>query len=271
MSITRRAQLPDLRLDRSSFVPLYHQLYEVLKEQIDAGRWTPGDLMPSEPELCRHFTVSRMVVRQALGILEDDGRVVRHRGRGTFVSELRFEHRAGGLVRLLQLPRQRGLSINVLDNSLPGVEETIRRRLGIDTGVRRITAQLSLAGQPIAVSYSYLDPERAPWVEAIPTIGVIPTHVEADDFAMRLGRSDLGIEVGQCDEFESSQLGLAERSSVLSVAIAEFAEGDENGNPLEIAQVRYRGDRLQCRLELAPGPFPAITARFAFGGGAGNV
>lgn len=35
-------------LDRSSRVPLYYQLQEVLKQDIDAGYWQPGQLLPSE-------------------------------------------------------------------------------------------------------------------------------------------------------------------------------------------------------------------------------
>lgn len=271
MTESRRAQLPDFRLDRNSFVPLYHQLHDVLKGYIEAGRWKPGDLMPSEPELCRHFVVSRMVVRQALAMLEDDGRVDRHRGRGTFVAEARVEHRAGGLIRLLQAPRQAGLVVNVLDNSLQNVQESIHERLGVSTSVRRITTQLSLAGTPIAVSYSHLDPERSTWLETILEGAAIPPRVNVGDFEVRLGRSDLSIEVGECGQFEARQLGMPDGSPVFSVVIADFVEGEEGGRPLEIVHARYRGDPLQCRLELTPGPFPVVTARFAFGNGASNV
>src|ERR1700677_3761812 len=93
------------RLDRSSVVPLYYQLQELLKEQIESGVWGPGDPLPSEPELARGLGVSRVVVRQALAILDDDRQIVRLRGRGTFVAEPKLGHRAGGLSRLLVAPR----------------------------------------------------------------------------------------------------------------------------------------------------------------------
>jgi DNA-binding transcriptional MocR family regulator len=51
------------QLDRRSFVPLYYQLQEALKEQIESGLWKSGDPLPSEPELARRFGVSRVVVR----------------------------------------------------------------------------------------------------------------------------------------------------------------------------------------------------------------
>ena len=105
MPVPRDGQEPILpavgQLDRTSFVPMYYQLQEVMKEHIESGAWPPGGLLPSEPELARTFGVSRAVVRQALAILEDDHQIVRIRGRGTFVAHPKMVHRAGGLARLL--------------------------------------------------------------------------------------------------------------------------------------------------------------------------
>src|SRR6266540_5432062 len=85
-----------MKLDRTSAVPLYHQLQEVLKEQIESGLWQPGYALPSEPELGRRFGVSRVVVRMALAILEDDRQIVRIRGRGTFIAKPKLNYRACG-------------------------------------------------------------------------------------------------------------------------------------------------------------------------------
>ena len=112
-----RQNLSTMKLDRTSFEPLYHQLHQLLKRRIESGDWPSGTLVPSEPELCRHFGVSRMVVRQALAMLEDDHQVTRSRGRGTFVSEQPASHRAGGLIRTLQKPRASGVVIEVLDRA----------------------------------------------------------------------------------------------------------------------------------------------------------
>jgi GntR family transcriptional regulator len=82
-------QLPVSRIERSSPVPFYFQLKKALAEEILAGRWAPGDRIPSEPEICGHFEVSRTTVRQALAELEAEGMVRREKGRGTYVAQPR--------------------------------------------------------------------------------------------------------------------------------------------------------------------------------------
>ena len=75
------------RIDRESPVPFYFQLAAMLEHEITAGRWKPGGQIPSEPDLCTAYGVSRSVVRQALQRLEQEGFIVRRKGHGTFVAE----------------------------------------------------------------------------------------------------------------------------------------------------------------------------------------
>jgi GntR family transcriptional regulator len=82
-------QAPLGQIDRRSPVPYFFQLKALIAEQLDRERWAPGDRIPSEPELCKRFGVSRATVRQALAELEREGRVRKERGRGTFVTEPR--------------------------------------------------------------------------------------------------------------------------------------------------------------------------------------
>lgn len=73
-------------LDRSSKVPLYHQLYEKLRARIIDGRWPTGTMIPPESELCNVYQVSQITARQALENLVSDGLIYRQRGRGSFVA-----------------------------------------------------------------------------------------------------------------------------------------------------------------------------------------
>jgi GntR family transcriptional regulator, arabinose operon transcriptional repressor len=61
------------------------EVYSALLRQLRAGKWKPGDRMPSEAELVQRFGVSRITVARAVRDLSADGLVDRHRGAGTFV------------------------------------------------------------------------------------------------------------------------------------------------------------------------------------------
>jgi GntR family transcriptional regulator len=68
-----------------SFEPYYKQLKRILAKEIESIH-TEGDLLTSESELCRLHSVSRTVVRQALGELEGEGLVLKVKGKGTYVT-----------------------------------------------------------------------------------------------------------------------------------------------------------------------------------------
>src|SRR5471032_3556562 len=74
-----------MKIDKTSFVPLYLQIEQQLTERIAAGEIKPGDPIPTEAALCDIYGVSRMTARKAVDYLVRQGRVERFRGRGTFV------------------------------------------------------------------------------------------------------------------------------------------------------------------------------------------
>ncbi|MFG1760644.1 GntR family transcriptional regulator [Micromonospora sp. SD12] len=70
-----------------SNVPLYRQLADLLAAQIEEGKLTPGQPLPSELHLQQTYGVARGTVRMAMRELRDRGLVVTVHARGTFVAE----------------------------------------------------------------------------------------------------------------------------------------------------------------------------------------
>lgn len=73
-------------LNPDSPLPLYHQLAQILMDQIHSGKYLPGDVMVSETGMAKKYGIGRPTVRQAMDILVRKGLVQRKRGSGTFVS-----------------------------------------------------------------------------------------------------------------------------------------------------------------------------------------
>jgi len=56
-----------------------------IEELIQNKTLAPGDRLPKETKLAQMLGVSRITVREALRLLEEDGIITRRQGRGTFV------------------------------------------------------------------------------------------------------------------------------------------------------------------------------------------
>ena len=72
-------------LSSDNRVPLYHQIFLILRSKIFDGQYPLGSYLPGELEIEQIFGVSRITAVRALNELAATGLVVRERGRGTRV------------------------------------------------------------------------------------------------------------------------------------------------------------------------------------------
>ena len=76
-----------MELNNTIATPLYKQLEEKIRKEIDAGERAAGSRLPTENELSESYHVSRVTVRKALAVLSESGYLERKSGKGTFVAE----------------------------------------------------------------------------------------------------------------------------------------------------------------------------------------
>jgi GntR family transcriptional regulator len=67
--------------------PPYVQVADELRREIQTGRYTPGQKLPSVRDLSERFNIASMTVNNALRVLREDGLVFSTPGRGTFVRD----------------------------------------------------------------------------------------------------------------------------------------------------------------------------------------
>lgn len=67
-------------------IPIYFQLKTLLLEEILGGVYGRDGQLPTEHELCDLYGISRTPVSRALSELAEEGVILRHRRRGTFVN-----------------------------------------------------------------------------------------------------------------------------------------------------------------------------------------
>ncbi|MFQ8732363.1 MAG: GntR family transcriptional regulator [Enterocloster bolteae] len=66
------------RKQKLKHVKVYNRLYSMIQD----GVYPPGSQLPSEPELALQMDVSRMTLRRALALLQEDNLVINIRGEG---------------------------------------------------------------------------------------------------------------------------------------------------------------------------------------------
>lgn len=78
--------LLNLRLDQQSDHPIYRQLYEQIKSAIQTGLLDQGEKLPATRELAGQLGLNRTTVSAAYELLESEGLIRGHVGRGSFVN-----------------------------------------------------------------------------------------------------------------------------------------------------------------------------------------
>ena len=66
--------------------PLYQQLMEDVRSQIENSLLLPGDKLPTEREFMQKYNVSRITVSKALNELKAEGLITRFPNKGSFVA-----------------------------------------------------------------------------------------------------------------------------------------------------------------------------------------
>ncbi len=66
-------------------IPLYVTVYEIISQWLTEGKYKPGDKLPGENVLAAQLQVSRGTLRQAMLLLQEDGLISNHQGKGNIV------------------------------------------------------------------------------------------------------------------------------------------------------------------------------------------
>ena len=236
---------------RSMATPRYHQVYVTLRTWVRDGTYKPGDQIPTEPQLCQLFDVSRITVRKAIDHLAREGWLVRQQGRGTFVQlsasrtaasldieEVRSQVASFAAVTDVQ-------DLQVLD--LEPDEET-RAALGIEPGalVQRATHVRTHQGVPLGLITTYvpLDIARK----------VTPEEMAKQPMFELLGK--VGVRVAHADQYIGATLASVEAARSLEIELGApllritRTVFDERERPVERVVALYRADSYQYHMNL---------------------
>lgn len=76
-----------MKIDQLSGIPLYKQIENYVRKEVDSGKYDDGSFLPREEKLANLFGVSRNTVRQGIANLVNEGVLKRTPGKGTVLAE----------------------------------------------------------------------------------------------------------------------------------------------------------------------------------------
>lgn len=246
---------------RSTNLPLpkYHQIYLVLREQLQEGRFDAG--LPGELALMQQFSVARVTVRRALELLQSEGMISREPGRGTRPVRTQVDVRSGSasdgqvsrahLTGLLENLVSMGLrtSVKVLDVETVAASSAVAAALlmGVGDPVQKAVRVRSTREGPLSHITTYVPGDIARQFGKR-ELAQKPILVLLEESGVKVGRAHQTISAKLADAVIAKHLDIAVGSALLAVRRLIF---DDQERPVQWLHGLYRPDRYEYQMQLS--------------------
>ena len=238
-------------IDRSSPLPLYYQVKQILLQYIQNGNISPGELLPSEKELEEQYKVSRITVRRALQDLAAEGYIMRQAGRGSFVRQVKLQDRSEKLGGFVDDLVAQGIKVEseILDYGRRPAVSHVAEKLGVESGDKLLYFKRLVRddGEPLAIATAYFNVGKH--------VIFTPEELNSDSifpllehkYGIVLRRAEKSIEVTVALEDEAKMLNVKPNAPLM---LTELVIYNEQGQSVGFVKALYRGDRYKYYITL---------------------
>ena len=235
-------------------IPKYFQVQELLREQI--ANLTEGEIIPSEAELCKLYSASRITIRKAIEGLVQQGFLVRIQGKGTFVARPKFtekprERFVSQITGFYGDMTSRGYRVGtrVLEQEVILPDTALREKLNLSPTDKliKIVRLRFVNDQPHHIVNTFLPYKFFAGVEVVNlNEGSLYTLLR-ERYQVQMARARFIVEASTCNELEAELLNYPFSAPILVVFSQVF---DPSGSPLIYGFSRLRADQSQMEFEV---------------------
>jgi GntR family transcriptional regulator len=239
-------------IDKNSMIPIYHQLYSLLLDQIDNRLYKPHDLLPSENELAQKYQISRHTAQRSIKQLVTQGIAYRLQGKGTFVADKTITYSvtaslsySAEIIGLKKVPQNKLTHMKEIPASA-----LIAQKLGVEEGapVYSIQRVRLVDDVPMSLQTSYLPKFLVPdLIEKKFEEGSLFKTVKKE-YGLEIGNASEFLRTVQADAYESKLLGVHKNDPMF---LLERVTKTQNGKILEYVKTILRGDKSKFLVELS--------------------
>jgi GntR family transcriptional regulator len=240
-----------LQIDKTSPIPLYHQLRTILEKQIQEGKFQLEQDFPSELELCELYSVSRTTVRQTFRELLSDGILYRKHPRGRLL--LVPVKVSQNLTRLQGFFTKDALNAGIEpETTVLSIGEVkradIHAELGLQDNERVYCIQRLFCGggEPLVSQISYIPEKVLPNLQQLDLTKSLFSFIEHEQ-GQPIVKAKQKIETRLPSRKEKELLQLSPKETIFQVNRTSFTE---NGAAVEYFECILRGNRYQFVMDL---------------------
>ena len=230
--------------------PPYARVKQYLKDELESGRWSPGEQMPSEADLVAQFGVSRMTVHRALRELQDAGLIERLQGVGTFAAQLQRVSSTLTIRDIQEEIEARGHRhhARVHLQRAEFAPAALAERLGLATGATVFHTQIIHHEQGLALQCEdrYVNPACAPGYLEVDFTRITPTRYLLE--VAPVWEAQVTIEAARATAQEARLLGM-DRSEPCLVLVRRTVS---RGVPVTLARLVHPGSRYSLESVFRP-------------------
>lgn len=234
-----------------SKIPLYHQIKEDLRARIEEGEWLPGNLIPTDRELCTEYEVSKITVMEAIKGLVGEGLLYRKQGKGTFVAKPKLEQSLNRFYSFTESIRQKGFKLEqrVLKVEIIKTDKHAAKHLEIKRG-ERITEIIRLrlvGGEPFYLETIMISVKLCPNLHLEDIGSKSLNDILRNEYKIPLIRGRECFEPIIIDDYEAQMLGVKDGVPAL---LLEHTTYTTKNQIVLFSKGIIRGDRCRYYTEL---------------------
>jgi GntR family transcriptional regulator len=233
-----------------NFVPVYYQLAEDLKRQIESGALKPGDVIPSESQLGVEYGISRMTVRRGLALLLESGLIETARGKGNYVAKPRLQQ-ATLTFEEDALVNNKKAEFKFIEVKRVPAESEIAVMLNIPEGTKVFTIRRLIRSDrdPVGIDIKYI-----PYLKGKPMLENEIEYAYFPDIVARhtdvmIYKIERRIMAASLQAGEAELLKTVAGHPALCVIQVIYARDEK---PLGVSKTTYRGEAYELRTASFP-------------------
>ena len=209
-------------------IPLYIQLYNRLRIDIEEGVYSPGERLPSESDLEAKYNTSRITIRKAISLLANDGYVSVRQGLGTIVASPTM-YNTNFVTSLTEQLREAGYTPSARDIHISRrtAPAEIANVMGLSPNTEMVCVQrIQLADeQPVGILSNYILPEVVPDIEKKDHNFISLYRFLEDEYNIRIDTSRDFISARTADLAQATTLKIPVGSPLIYVIRISFSDG----------------------------------------------